>query len=1143
MSKITDLEKISGDKTKAGDLFVMVSLDEGEDGTKSITRDELLKALQQEQFTDIQVAGGLIDNTPIKNPNITVTRPLTDNVQGDDYFYLKDVSAGTTVAFSYSKLYGEIAKSSEKAFKVYVSPDGNDSNVGSYLAPVATLDRAVTIAQEKAKTIRPGVLDRQIINITVGPGTYYTNGELALPDFCSMIGSSGQYSTTIVMNDGYETNNCILLGSGCYVQGFSFFNLKVDNFDYPTSGFAFAFRPGAKITRSPYVRDSSQISNYFEKEIPALLNPVNSRGTIYDLGYELTVSGVTGTFKEGDSITTSDDVNGFVSRVDEIGSGTIYIRNNTKSFAPSTTIASSSGGSATITTVGEEDFPNKNVGRGGGMVIADREVLDTDSIFPYMLCFGATPRTQNGIGYVAKNGAGINGISSLSIFARCAFYALNGGQITLNNSGTQFGDISMRSKGSTPIFDPRQTTATLVANNTLADTIMASSDTVIDDLWSHLTTTLGYEGYNSTKCKRDTGYILDGVGNDLTLGTNYWAVLNGNSYRTANSQVVIDDQLTETSGAISFLKSSVKDLLQNAANETRTDAAFDEIIDILENGSSNADALTFSSTGISNHANAKDLLIANKSLIQTDLITWVNTNYPSLVYNVATYTRNIGYKIDALTHDLNYETNIASILNAEERFKDTAPTPASVTGTIQNPTNVNTTIVINGLRMDVAGADLDAVVQEFNTFWFAPKPYWYEGIDLAGKGFTASNAGGFLKIEKATGSFTITEYINPIGGTTYPEWITQLGMSYGTFDPSSVNHAVYEQLGKICSSIVLGTYASQDTASGAASQVEASKCIALANMLKDVIKYNSLTHLQAREEPDLTWVATNYVNGKEIIDRNKAQLQKTTVAYVNATYDFIDEALTRRDALNFLRSITNDFRGGTQTGARIFTASLFTNKGKHVFSVFNPTTVGLNYIGSVATIGDLPAGSTVAIKDAYIVYTSVANVYDGTVHYWNGSAWISDGANDISLLNAFTNSWDRMRATIKSTFTLTAGEEAMLDGLIDEVLTASVRNPVVVNFGSLVESLSHQFNLASAGVNVNALPINMRRLGQPISAAASVLEEDGGRIRWSGADELNNQYFAKGLRINGRTGRIEGRPFTSSVRKLARRAANSRTST
>jgi hypothetical protein len=133
-----------------------------------------------------------------------------------------------------------------------------------------------------------------------------------------------------------------------------------------------------------------------------------------------------------------------------------------------------------------------------------------------------------------------------------------------------------------------------------------------------------------------------------------------------------------------------------------------------------------------------------------------------------------------------------------------------------------------------------------------------------------------------------------------------------------------------------------------------------------------------------------------------------------------------------------------------------------------------------------------------------------------------------------------MRNYIKSNITTSVADEAMLDGLVDDVLIGSIQNPSIIRFGSLVESLSHQFNLASAGVNVNALPLNFRRLGQPISAAASVSQEDGGRVRWSGADELNNQYFAKGLRINGRTGRLEGRPFTSSVRKLARRASNSR---
>jgi hypothetical protein len=776
MSKISELGRITGSNTKSRDLFVTVNLDQGEDGTKNITRAELVNAIELETFDHIKIdggdyinnvpisgsaittstfTGGTIVNSQINNPNININEAFAPDISNTDYFYLKDVSLGRTVAISYEDLYKEISKTAKKANKVYVGVDGDDTNPGSYLKPVATLERAFELAQEAAAggipSGYPGDNSPGIPTaITVFPGDHYTDGNLSLPDRCTVVSTNGQYATRIIQNPGYERENVILLGSGCYVQGFSFFNNIVDNFDYPSKGFAFSFRPGARIIRSPYLRDCSQIANYFGREIPPLLNPFNSRGTIEDLGYEVEVTGVTGTWEVDDLVTANNGVTGYVSRVTEIGSGTIYIRNNSDDLEVGSLITSSSGGTAVIDAVLEEDYPNKEVGRGGGTVLADRALVDQDSIFPYILCFGVTPRTQNGIGYVAKNGAGINGISSLSIFSRCAFYSLNGGQITLNNSGTQFGDISMRAKGSTPVQNPRTTSATLVENDGLADEILAGANTIIDDMWDYLTITEGY---------------------------------------TANT---------------------------------------------------------------------------------------------------------------------------------------------------------------------------------------------------------------------------------------------------------------------------------------------------------------------------------------------------------------VNEDLTRRDALNFIRSITNDFREGTQTGTRIFTAGLFNYEGRHVFSVFNPNTVGLRYIGSVATVGALPSGATVEIDDAYIVYTSVSNIYDGDVYYWNGSVWVDDGPNDITLLNAFTDSFTHMGDYIKTNFTLTATEENMVDGLIDDVLVASLRNPRLLSFGSLVESISHQFNLASSGVNVNALPLNFRRLGQPISAQASILEEDGGRVRFSGADELNNQYFARGLRINGRTGRIEGRPFTSSVRKLARRASNSR---
>jgi hypothetical protein len=143
-------------------------------------------------------------------------------------------------------------------------------------------------------------------------------------------------------------------------------------------------------------------------------------------------------------------------------------------------------------------------------------------------------------------------------------------------------------------------------------------------------------------------------------------------------------------------------------------------------------------------------------------------------------------------------------------------------------------------------------------------------------------------------------------------------------------------------------------------------------------------------------------------------------------------------------------------------------------------------------------------------------------------------------LDSFVFAYGKIEEYIVNNVVLTTEELVMLDELFI-LLRKTLLTPKKLQFGSLIESIGHQFNLAGAGVNTNALPLNFRRVGTPLAASGSVLQEDLGRVRWSGADELNNQYFARGLKINGRTGRLEGRPFTSSVRRLARRAANSRT--
>lgn len=165
--------------------------------------------------------------------------------------------------------------------------------------------------------------------------------------------------------------------------------------------------------------------------------------------------------------------------------------------------------------------PNPQLPIGGGVILADRAVLNQNSVFPYILAFGATPRSPNGIGYCAKNGAGINGISSLSIFQRVSFYALNGGQITLNNSGTQFGDISMRANGSMQVVAPFVTPATLAISSSAAAAILTNKQAVIDSMWNALVAggyATGQPASYETFTRRDAGNLLDALRFDFLDG-------------------------------------------------------------------------------------------------------------------------------------------------------------------------------------------------------------------------------------------------------------------------------------------------------------------------------------------------------------------------------------------------------------------------------------------------------------------------------------------------------------------------------------------------------------------------------------------------------------------------------------------------
>ncbi len=187
--------------------------------------------------------------------------------------------------------------------------------------------------------------------------------------------------------------------------------------------------------------------------------------------------------------------------------------------------------------------------------------------------------------------------------------------------------------------------------------------------------------YNETKCRRDTGYIIDGVYFDAAMGTNYNSVINGRAYRRAMASEVIDGQLTQTVGAINYLGTLLAtEVASNPTAISRSNSAIAEVVDIIENGVLAADPLVFPNpTGAStNVIAAKDQLIANRTFIVAEITAWIADQVagsiapfsPTFTYDVATCARDVGYIVDALCYDILYGGNSATLVAVSAYFEN-----------------------------------------------------------------------------------------------------------------------------------------------------------------------------------------------------------------------------------------------------------------------------------------------------------------------------------------------------------------------------------------------------------------------------------------------------------------------------------------
>jgi hypothetical protein len=208
--------------------------------------------------------------------------------------------------------------------------------------------------------------------------------------------------------------------------------------------------------------------------------------------------------------------------------------------------------------------------------------------------------------------------------------------------------------------------------------IKANLDFLAAEVSAFVTSTNTGFVYDEAICRRDSGYIIDGVKYDFALGTNYNAITCGNAYLRGASGNVISNEKTETIAAINYIATSTEAVVNNDVTAlSRSIVSFGEIVDIINSGTTYAMTFTNPTGGNPNNVYAKDQLIANKIFLQTEVTAWIQDQidgniapFSGFSYNTATCFRDVGYIVDALCYDILYGGNSASIVAAEAYFSN-----------------------------------------------------------------------------------------------------------------------------------------------------------------------------------------------------------------------------------------------------------------------------------------------------------------------------------------------------------------------------------------------------------------------------------------------------------------------------------------
>lgn len=492
--------------------------------------------------------------------------------------------------------------------------------------------------------------------------------------------------------------------------------------------------------------------------------------------------------------------------------------------------------------------------------------------------------------------------------------------------------------------------------------------------------------YDRIKCERDVGLLIDAISYDLVLGTNYNSIIAGISYQRGNASDVIDKQKTETIAAFNYLRDQINALGISASSQAIVTALVEDIVDVIDTNTVDTIVYGEDVAETQDRIDAKDQLQANRTLIQTDVVSYVNSQFPLLTYDANVCFRDVGYVIDGLTHDIMYDGNFASRTIA--------------------------------------------------------KSYFF-GSPQLGDG------------------------------------------------ESNATVAAYEELTRIASNVIVGSYAGQDNTSGNAGVAEQSRVSDLVQITIDVVSDGGLQNLAVLDTPNTSTANATVQSDFASITSNKLTLVDDTVQFVDDTYPQLmtdaETDICYRDTGYIVDALYEDLiRGGSQFSASAGLAYFNGSASRLPSDQLVPTTNAISYISVLAS--DILENNVVA----NVYQTEVTQVLEpNTVSEANSITNINTLVSGIN--TTITDPLLSKGAVIKPNFTIEAElnpggfeDAATLLTLNRAFIQAEALAYTDINHPGLMTDLQKTFCVRDAGYIVDALARDLWRGGARASSNAAI---------------------------------------------------------